>query len=502
MIIDSRDLPDGETIETDVCIIGGGAAGIALAREFKDQQVRVCVVESGGLELDPRVEALSAGENVGPYAVNLESRNRCLGGSTASWGGNCAPFDPIDFEPREYNPLAVWPMAISELEKYNARVAELVGLDSARFDPEELAGADPSFAEKRISFPDSPVRTKIFYRNRNLFGQTFREDLASEDSNIQVYLHASATNLKTDGDGQVVSEAELGCLNGKRFSIKAGQFVLAAGIENARILLLSRDTHKQGLGNQHDVVGRYFMSHLLFMSGITIPSRPDVDVSFYEVAFHTDDFNADHIRAFGGLQLSPEAQREHGLLNYVTFITPLQRQTPMLTRRIVAHYRYVMKNYNIRRAYALRHFFEQAPSESNRITLGDDKDALGLPKLRMEWTIGDLEKHTIRQSLGILNTEFRRNRFGMIRNDLPPPEADWPADLATESLHFMGSTRMSDNPKTGVVDANCRVHGLANLYVAGGSVIPSGGATMVTFNILALALRLADHLRQEIGQAA
>lgn len=498
VIIDSHDLPDGETVETDVCIIGAGAAGIALAREFKGQAFRVSVVESGGLELDASVDALNAGENAGPYPVNIESRNRCLGGSTASWGGNCAPMDPIDFEPREYNPLAVWPIAHAELEQYNERVCDLVGLDSSQFQPDTLAKENPEFTAKRIGLPGPAVTTKVFYRNRNQFGQTFRDELAEQESNVRVYLNATATKLETNKTGGVVTRVQLGGLDGKRFHIQAGYFVLAAGIENARLLLLSRDSHEQGLGNHHDRVGRYFMSHLLFMSGLMIPARPDLNVEFYDVPFHAEQVNMDHVRMFGGLQINPELQYQHKLLNYVAFITKLHRHTPMLTKRIIAHYNHVMKNNNIRVVHGIRHFVEQAPSETNRIMLSDDRDALGLPKLRMEWTISELEKRTLHQSLAMLNAEFRRHRLGMIRSDLPAVEAQWPGDLATESLHFMGSTRMSDDPRTGVVDAHCRVHEVANLYVAGGSVIPSGGATMVTFNILALALRLADHLKAEI----
>jgi choline dehydrogenase-like flavoprotein len=125
--------------------------------------------------------------------------------------------------------------------------------------------------------------------------------------------------------------------------------------------------------------------------------------------------------------------------------------------------------------------------------LGDQRDALGLRRIRLDWRLAEADRRSLIAHVRNLATEFGALGIGRMRVDIGDPES-WPAVVSGGS-HHMGTTRMHDDPRQGVVDRDCRVHGLANLYVAGGSVFPTGGAANPTLTIVALTLRLADHLK-------
>lgn len=526
MFIDTRALPDQERIEADVCIVGAGAAGIAIARELIGTPLRVCLLESGGLEYDDETQALNRVDSVGDWPLDLEAyRARWFGGTTNLWGGNCSPMDPIDFERRDWVPHSGWPIGPEELAPFYRRAHSYFELGKGGYDPEEWAAAFPDFAEVRLDLGDGPVVEKVYQRSpRTKFGIRYRDDFRPDACNATVLLNATAMGLETDESARTVTGVRVGTLDGRHVTVAARIVVLAAGIENARLLLLSNDRRPAGLGNDHDTVGRYFMEHISVISGeVVLPDRPDF-LKYYDVENWAPPKSPSRPDFCIGFQPTAEEQRRAKMGNYVAFLTETFAGTMdpgfRAFRRIFAQVRRGRWPDNLgpdvatvmgdldsvfkggyahlfgegTRLYQIQHFMEQTPNPESRIMLGEEKDVLGLPRMKAAWRFNELDYRTLLHGQDVVVRALGAAGLGRVRTDYTAADEPWP-DSMHQSSHYMGTTRMSDDPKEGVVDRNCRVHGLSNLFVAGGSVMPTAGCAMVTINIVTLALRLADHLK-------
>ncbi|MGH7564021.1 MAG: FAD-dependent oxidoreductase, partial [Gemmatimonadota bacterium] len=257
MLIDARELPDATEIDSDVCIVGAGAAGITIARELAGTPLRVCLLESGGLEFDPEIQALYSGENVGfPYYDADKFRLRFFGGTTNHWQGVCRPLDPIDFEARDWVPGSGWPIGRADLEPYYARaqtICQLGPLDY-RVSTWRTEGAAP------FALPERWIESRVFQQSPpTRFGQTYRDEIR-DAANVRAYLHANVIEIEADSPPPSIRRMRLACLTGIRFTARARWYVLATGaVENARLLLASRRDVPEGLGNVHGWVGRTFM---------------------------------------------------------------------------------------------------------------------------------------------------------------------------------------------------------------------------------------------------
>jgi choline dehydrogenase-like flavoprotein len=527
MIIDFRTVTQNTPIETDICIVGAGAAGIALARELLGTHVRVCLIESGGLTYDPEVEALNDAENAGELALRLEyNRARFLGGTTNLWGGSCAPLDPLDFEERPWIPDSGWPIGRADLDPYLDRARPYFQLPDVSFEPRGYAREQPEKARLHLQVQGGDLAEKIVLRSPRVpFGVLFRPDLEAENSNLTVMLHANGLRLETDDAGKTVHSLQIGSLDGRRAKIRARIFILAGGIENARLLLLSDHPNPAGLGNGHDTVGRYFCDHLNMTSGRVLIHGPADFVRHHDIEGLYDHANPTREPVVVGLQPTPEVQKREEIGNYLCFISETYQGEDsagfLALRRIIGRIKRwrspndftqdfttvagdfadaVKGTYGFfidqtpLRLYKLHHFSEQVPNRDSRIMLGGDIDALGLRRMRVAWNVTAQDKRTVVRSQRLVAQEIGRLGLGRVEIEMATEDDPWP-DSLHQSSHYMGTTRMSNDPARGVVDANCRVHGVSNLYVAGGSVFPTGGGGMVTFNIVALAIRLADHLK-------
>lgn len=520
MLIDGRGIADSATIDADICIVGTGAAGIAMAHELADCGLRICLLETGGKDPEPDLESLSEGENDGDDCVDLTSRQRSLGGATHLWGGNSAPFDEIDFESRDWVDATGWPIPESDLSFYYPSTQQLCQLGPCNYQTTFWDDYSEDFARRRVPLSGDDVRQKVFQRMTLRFGDFYQQKLSVPDSRLSVIHHSTCQKLQVSNDGCRVQSVEAATMDGNRFQVAAQRFVLAAGIENSRLLLLSTDVCSNGIGNQADNVGRYFMLHLNFPGGILRTTPEDRDLSLYGVPLDLGDKAKQTTRVFAGFQPSRNMQRDRRLLNYVAFAGPLTVMAP--------HYPFLLNMAGLDAAtspslmhraaraglrrlridtphwmssrdshpglYGIRNWVEQAPRRANRLTLGQSRDAFGQPRIRARWSVGRQEKETIKQSHEILANAFHQSGLGVLDSALPPADAPWPSHLAHAS-HFMGETRMSRDPLDGVVNEDCQVHGVDNLFMAGGSVFPTGGATMATYNLVTLALRLSDHLQ-------
>jgi choline dehydrogenase-like flavoprotein len=538
MIFDARTLPDGQTIEADICIVGAGVAGIALAREFIGGKVRVCLLESGGFQPDKATQSLYWGKNVGhPYYPLDTSRARFFGGTSHFWhiplgerrlgGVRLRPLDPIDFETRDWVPYSGWPFSRSQLDPYYERA-----LDICRIGPDtfEVGDWENPTQTQRLPLDGQRVETTIFqFGVRDPFFTDYRAEI-EQSENVSAYLYANVLEVETDEAGRTVTGIRAATLDGKYFQTRAGIYVLAlGGIETPRLMLLSNRVQSAGLGNEHDLVGRFFMEHPHLWSGIFVPADPGLFDATGLYRIHEAKGRA----IMGKLTLSEEVVRRERLLNYCASLHPKHLPDPRFQSRaskgvdslnafrsalghgelpegagehlssmlgnfpeIAQHvYRKIRRRGKIK-VFRLNTMAEQIPNPESRVSLMTERDPLGQNRAQLNWQPTTADMRSIIRSQEIIGEELRRSGLGELyielEDDAPPPHlhGGW---------HHMGTTRMHTDPKKGVVDENSRVHGLANLFIAGPSVFPTSGYANPVLTFLALTVRLADRVKKLLG---
>jgi choline dehydrogenase-like flavoprotein len=542
MIIDALTVPENTVIEKDVCIVGGGAAGITIARELRNQPYEVCILESGGFDFEESTQSLYDGKNVGiSYFPLSEARARYLGGSTNLWGGWSRPFDDVDFEKRSWVPYSGWPVTRSELMPYYHRAQQACHLGPYAYDVPSWEETLKQLQCDRLPLNEAQVETCIWQvipPTHLRFGEAYRTEL-EQAKNVSTYLHANVVEIETNDTAQAVTRLQVASLDGKKFWVKAKVFILAVGgIENPRLLLLANKVQSCGLGNQHDLVGRFFMEHPLLKSGTVKFSQP--------AGLYTQKvIQAGELYMGAGFNLPQPVQEREQLLNFSTRLLPVrnegleafqrlrhripQSKTPEAFPKIVQGHRYrnntsivndlgkvvthldsvVAKIYSKLlksdatqepQGYNTLMIGEQAPNPDSRVTLSSERDKLGLNRVKLDWRLNSLDKYTMVRSQQLLAQELERSGVGKLQTELTNNDASWQS--LTSSYHHMGTTRMSSNPREGVVDENCRIHGMGNLYVAGSSVFPTGGHSNPTLTIVALSIRLAEHVKAQMSANA
>jgi choline dehydrogenase-like flavoprotein len=530
LIIDANNVPRGTLLETDICIIGAGPAGISLAREFDNQPFRVILLESGRLKRNRAGQALYKGENVGLHYEDLDqARSRYFGGSSNCWGGFCRPLDAHDFEARDWVPNSGWPIKRPELLPYYQRAHALLQLGPFEYDPKSwdswigrkdarllpLAG---DRAMNIISQLSPPTR----------FGRHYRDEIL-QSRNVVTYLGANVTEIEAPGNGAQVSAVRVRTLSGGTFLVSARTYVLATGgIETPRLLLASNRYQPRGIGNQNDLVGRYFMDHPRLRSGTILFRDPAANSSIYDLHYTLPGgVTAQGVKIAAYFGLTPETQRAERLGNTRCYAVSRYVGDDPAAYTAVSHIRQAIHGAGslldrsksdilnmvkqlpsvavlaaglklrlpfLARGFALETVVEPTPLPDSRVTLGTGRDGLGMPRVKVEWRLGELEKRTIRRTQEILGEDIQRAGGGAVTVDAPGEDQDWP-DTLRGCWHHMGTARMADDPRRGVVDPQCRVHGMENLFIAGSSVFPTCGSDMPTITIVALALRLADHIK-------
>lgn len=540
MFIDTRRVEQGSVIESTVCIIGAGVAGIALAIELDKQGVDVCLLESGGFAPDAGTRDLYRGEDVGEWRYNFAdgSRSRFLGGSSNCWGGWCRPLDPWDFEKRDWIAHSGWPFGLEELLPYYDRTHDLLRLGPNNYEPE--------FWERSIGRPDvrrMPLSTGMVrdtisqFSPPARFGKLYRDTL-KHARNLRVFLYANATNIDTDRAARCVTRIQVGTLTGRYIEVRARYYVLATGgIENARLLLASNKVQAAGLGNANDLVGRFFMDHPRMYSGNIRFSKDWSRNKLSDVKYHY--MNA-AVSAHGTciahqFALTPETLSNEKLLNarvWFSSVFPgegsegaqaLFRCKQALLKKdqedwslakdiftMATHpidtigygYTRLFQPRWLIRGVKFQLIVEPEPNRDSRVMLSpSQKDQLGVQRVRVDWRLTENVQRTFDRTLAILAEDMRQS--GVAEVDLDPPLLGrrWPSELEG-TWHHMGTTRMHDSPTQGVVDRNCKVHGISNLYVAGSSVFPTAGANFPTITLAALAFRMSDHIMSDLRSAS
>ena len=515
MHTDARTLDNGRTLEADLCIVGAGAAGISVAREWIGAQKTVLLLEGGGFEYDARMQDLYRGENVGlPYFPLHAARLHYFGGTTGHWAGFCSTFDDIDFAPRSWVPHSGWPITRASLDPYYARAHRVLELGPYDYDVARWQRRDPSLVP--LPRDARTVWTKMWqFSPPTRMGTRYRDEIVRA-RNVHLLTHANVCELETNESASAVSGLRIRTLEGKELRARARHYVLACStIQNARLLLASNARAAAGLGNAHDLVGRYFMEHLEMPSGELVFTGAQVP------SWKIFEFVWGQTKASGELALSDTMQREGRLLNATVSPRPATPgQVPRSTfqnhppERMEARRRAVREGRTVPppvepqpataegpRVFELHTRQEQAPNPASRVTIARERDALGVPRARLDWRLTALDRRSFRAFYEVLGRELGRAGVGRVRMldwVTSPDDAPWPSTLGG-GWHHMGTTRMHPDPKQGVVDVNCLVHGVANLSVAGDAVFPTSGSANPTLTLVALSLRLSDHLRTKLG---
>lgn len=519
-------LNSGETsrITCDVAIAGAGAAGITLALALADQGLKVVLLESGGLEFEEDIQNLYAGRVAGRDYFGLdECRLRFLGGSTNHWGGQCSPLDQRDFERRPWIAGSGWPIDRSAVEPYLERAHDILDLGGVDYDPRSLGaplpGLIPLDANKlehrgfRYSSPPALLGAKYL-------GHFERA------ADLDLLLYASLVEIRLAEPDGPVAAFEVVDRAGRRVRVQARAYVLAlGGIENARMLLASDRHAPGGIGNRHDLVGRYFTEHTALTLGSVQPLAADWELA-YQGFIHPKIGR--HVRHW--LVPGDRLMREREIGNIATLFgerTYVRPRAPgyvalheikeslhgrdKLPDGLGWHIVRVLKDLD-GAALGLWERFdptiyvtaigEQAPNRDSRVRLGEERDALGLRRVVLDWRLSEIDRRTAEVMIQTIAEEFGRLGIGRVQiADWLLEEGAWDPHLAGNN-HHLGTTRMADEPRQGVVDRNQQVHGCPNLFVAGSSVFATGGFANPTLSIVALTLRLADHLKAQLVAGA
>ena len=541
MIRDLDERTEEGDIQADLCIIGAGAAGITLARALRDSGLDVVLLEAGGLEIDADSQEIYEGDIIGlDYYPIDTTRLRYFGGSTNHWSGRCMKLDPIDFKKRDWMPNSGWPITREDLLPYYEPAQEIVelkhrleydafwdefGIDSPGFDPEKLV--------KNVDQRSPPTR----------FGEVYREDLETAER-VTVWLNANLQEIETDEAASHVQRVIVRSFKGKEAKVEARAFVLACGaMENARLLLANRGTEPHGFGNRHDVVGRYFSDHAHMLIGDIVTADP---ITLLDAARR--QFQGGGAEFQPRFALSDALQEAFGVTNSACWLVSelessegmaaaadlIERMRGMDGRppysdsawrvminlddvAVAAWQRFIQgrKTFQDVAYVGLFGCTDPVPNPDSRVLLDEDEvDAFGMPRAVLDWRMVELDHVSMRKLAEVMGAELARTGLGRLKlHDwfMEDPADDWMmrfhespeaqrySYLDWISNHNIGTTRMADDPRQGVVDGNGKMHYVDNFWIAGSSVFPTSGSAQPTMTIVALALRLADHLKAELA---
>lgn len=522
MLLDARQLPENETLDADLCIVGGGVAGITLALELIGSPLRVILLESGGMHYDERTQSLADGPVLGfQYDALANSRLRMLGGSSNHWAGHCIPLTPIDFEARPGIPHSGWPITFDDLSPYYDRAQPYFELQTER-------PYDFDFWAERIGINPLPFDPDIFTSipmNESpptLFGHTYADRL-SRAENVTSYLNANVLQLEANETASQVNSAQVACIDGPRFTVRAKRFALCmGGIEIPRLLLLSNGVAAAGLGNSHGLVGRFFGDHAAVRPSMRFLAQRklrDLDLysrqHFFEtggvfpaIALSEATMRKEHLPGvlfhLIDSEVSPgevslwnlrDGMRKGEMPDYLArqvanLFTDLDGVTNSFYRQISGDREPLID----RPWYSPWLTFECTPNPESTVHLVEERDLFGQLRIGLDWRLTELEMRAVKRGTELLIQELGRIGIGRAWTDVLREDYTWP-DFVARGKHHCGTTRMSDDPRTGVVDANGRVHGMSNLYISSSSVFPTMGYANPTLTIGAMSIRMADLFR-------
>lgn len=550
MIKNIKNIPPDSNLNADICIVGAGAAGVAIALALSGRGLKILLLESGFEKNHQDTQALYRGEVVDErlHSPPDKYRLRRLGGSTAIWGGRCMPFDPIDFEKRDYLPGSGWPIAYEDLLPYFKMANRFLEAGEYAYDADKVF--DPIKQPMFEGFKSDVLLTNNMERfscPTNVGSRYHKRLELAQD--IEVILGANCTGIRLNSNADHVNHLDIRSLDQHQYRVIAKHVVLATGgIEVARLLLASNDICKNGIGNQNDLVGRYYQCHIagnlgkLTIFGANTKVRHDYEVSaegiycrrrmsltaesqrrlkvgnmVARLHFPKIVDPSHRIGVLSGLFLAKNfISYEYGkrlkdgnatpstyLKHFINIITDpidtLMFLYKWVTRRTLATRKFpsVILN-NKSNQFTLEIHSEQYPNPNSRIALLTEKDTLGMPKVKIDWQYLPEDIDSVKKSLDVFVEEFQKSGIGTFEYDPEQLEEDL-TRFGAYGGHHIGTAKMGTTPETSVVDADCKVHHVDNLFIASSAVFPTSSQANPTLTITAISLRLADHLAKILG---
>lgn len=504
MFTDISEIETRSQLHRQVIVIGSGIAGAEVATYLARHGREVILLESGREQFDPAIQALNDLVFLGkphralnpnsyyhqylPPALRGVSRVRQFGGTSNVWTGKWKYLQPSDFKPRAWVPNSGWPIDFEDLLADYRRAAKDYGFGD--LEAEAKRDAIVSFRTKlatqglKVSsfyWEEKPTRTAI------RFGEEMRRS-----KTLQVLMGATATELLPQASGKGIEAVICRSLTGKEIVVKGQHIVLASGaLESARLLLASDRHRPNGVGNEHDLVGRFYTDHPKHHTGTLQPGK-------LTKAYAAELQYAPKPRFCTCFALDDLTQEKYSLLEHVLYLKPIYENKRAWLRRVIARRAACRDTLGAIASYRVKFVTEQVPHKESRVKLSEDRDALGKRKLALDWKFTEQDTQSMEKTLELLMQRFETAGLGTFDfGDAPPT-----LDNMTDAAHQMGTTRMAHRPEEGVVDTNCRVFGTDNLYIASSAVFPTGPSYSPTFTILALARRLGRHLLQTIPAPA
>lgn len=518
----------------DVCIIGTGPAGIIIANEFNGSSFDVFLIESGDFKPDAETQSLYDIKNIGyPIRENFMSRVRYYGGTSNIWPGRTMILNKIDLQERDWIPYSGWPIDYKDLINYYKKAAKILNLpDHDKFNISSW-NSKMNFEEKSINNKEIfNLNTSLWAKKPLRFGKRYYSNF-KRSRNVKIFLNTNLIEIVLSENKKHVERLRFSGLNGKKFILKPKIAILACGgLENPRLLLNSRAQIANGVGNQNDLVGRYYMDHPRAIYGsIRLFDKVNLPL-FVGLPFSEGKVQI-------GIQLSEKIQQKGKLTNSYIGLEPQVHENVMksyqsvinvgkrllrrgysgkrfdfsakiaeipdmiylLTPKEILPHSFYMWYAAIKRKINKRiginrlkivNYCEQVPNPNSRVLLDDEKDALGSNKIRLDWKVGNQEIENVLRLQKILGRYLYDKQIGEFNNTSEEL-------VFTDASHHIGTTRMSNDPKRGVVDENCKIHSIDNFYITGSSVFPTSGHANPTLTIVALSLRLADYLKNYLS---
>jgi choline dehydrogenase-like flavoprotein len=472
------------SLKTQVCVVGAGAAGISMALAFDRMGINCVLLEGGGMDFPSadELDLYDARTGEKPYPV-AASRLRFFGGSTNHWGGWSRELDDFDFAQKPYFSAPGWPISKDSLKPYYAQAAEVC--EMPQFSKAHNGYYQQHLTEGILDWGTGPFTNKFFvFSPPTRFGTRYEKAL-KQSNHVRVFLHANATSLILDDNRILGIRAQ--SLNGKQLNIEARQTVLAmGGLENARFLLNNTSpTFTEGVGNQNDWVGRCFMDHPGFRPiNLLLPDG----LKYKRHAFENQS-------VMPVISMTKEALLKEQMNNFCIILARKKDD-----QTLPPDYRgnqWFSGHQQPAGNYHAQVIFEPSPNRESRVTLIDEPDLLGMKKLKLDWRFNNRDFRSVEKMVQLLIRES--GMLGMGRIKWVKQFEEQTVRAIGGGMHHGGTTRMSAAPTDGVVDVNCAVHGTEGLFVMGNSVFPHVGFSNPTVTIIALALKLCDHIRSQSG---
>jgi len=560
LIITADELPADAVLSAHVAVVGAGPAGISTALEVAGGAFDVLLIESGFSKFDGGVQQLSEAaewdcQRHTPMSLAVR---RQLGGTSVVWGGRCVPYDAVDFDHRPYISDVPWPITYEDLARYFQRACDWLQCGRAVFDATQMRHLPPALVP---GLPNGEVSTASFER-WSLPTDFAREygDTLKRSRRIRVLTGLTCTQVNVQAGKNRATDLSCRTLNGKRVSIRARAYVLAAGgLETTRLMLASPGPYGAPVGNHAGHLGRWYMGHVLgSIAQVRLNAPPrataldyerDIDGTYVRRRFSISrgtqlERSLPNVVAWLANPNPADARHGNGVLSlaYLALRSPLGKHIMSESRRLSligvnipqSTYHYAVRTpisshlLNVakdcpsitrlavelgakylpphgRRApsffarsgencYPLQYHGEQIPNRLSRIRLAAERDAVGMPKLRIDMKFSEQDVDGVLRCHEIWDSYLRLHDCGRLEYVPDDPRTAVWLQLGG-GAHQLGTTRMAASDRDGVVDAQLAVHGMSNLFLASSSVFLTSGQANPTFMIVVFALRLADRLK-------